>query len=167
MARRSPFWKSLHVRGELAESLVEVVHLRQDAHRRDDDEHVGRRVGELVVSGKGELQGNAQGLDGHDRDGAGQGADAQIDQRVLLSIHGRNLVDGNDRVNGHGQGVEQKGWLDGIVQNFVNGRDVLVGRRVKDDDDGANEADGTAELAQCSEDLAEEVGAEDGAHEDA
>lgn len=77
----------------MAECLVEVVHLRQDADRRDDHEDVGRGMRELVVPGKGELQRDAEGLDGHDGHRADQGADSQVDKRVLLAVDRGNLVD--------------------------------------------------------------------------
>lgn len=40
----------LHVRGELAEGLIKVVHLHQDANRGDDHENIGGRMRKLVVS---------------------------------------------------------------------------------------------------------------------
>lgn len=61
---------------------------------------------ELVVSGKRELQGNAESLDSHDRDRANRGADGQENERVLLSMDGGNLVYHDDRVYGHGNRIK-------------------------------------------------------------
>lgn len=57
-----------HIGRELAEGLVEVVHLRQNADSGDNHKDIGRRMAELVVARKGQLQRNAKGLDSHDRD---------------------------------------------------------------------------------------------------
>lgn len=56
----------LHVGGELAKSLVEIVHLRQNADDYYDDENIGRRMRELVLSIKRHLQGDTKGFDRHD-----------------------------------------------------------------------------------------------------
>lgn len=98
----------IHVGGELAKSLVKVVHLRQDADGRDNHKHVGRRVGELVVAGKRQLEGDAKGLDGHDRDGADGRADAQVDERVLLAVSRRHLVDHDTRERADDEGIQQE-----------------------------------------------------------
>ena len=55
--------RSLHVCGELAKGLVEVVHLGQNTDASDDHKDVGRWMRELVVAAEGQLQGNAKGLD--------------------------------------------------------------------------------------------------------
>ena len=100
--------RNAHVGWELAQGLVKVVHLRQNAHSGDDDKDICRGVGELVVASKSELEGNAESLDGHDGDGADKRADAEVDQRVLLAVDGGDLVDGDDRVHGDGEGVKQE-----------------------------------------------------------
>lgn len=53
------------------------------------------------------------------------------------------------------------------MQDLINRLDILVGRGVQDNDDGANEADGTAQLAQRAQLLVEEVRAQHGANQDA
>lgn len=98
----------VHVRGELAESLVEVVHLRKNAAYDQDDEDVGRRVRELVVSGEGHLKCDTERLYEHDGDGAGCGADGEVDERVLAAILGRNLVDHDDGEDGDEGAVEEE-----------------------------------------------------------
>lgn len=42
-------------------------------------------------------------------------------------------------------------WLDGIVQNLIDRLDVLVRGGVQNNDDGTDEANGTAQLAQRAE----------------
>jgi len=99
---------NIHVGRELAESFVEVVHLREDAAYNHDDENVGRRVSELVVSSKSHLECNTEGLDEHDRDGAGRGADGEVDQRVLATMLGSDLVDHEDREDGDEEAVNEE-----------------------------------------------------------
>lgn len=40
-----------HIGRERCQRLVEVIHLRENADRSQDDEDVGRRVGELIAAG--------------------------------------------------------------------------------------------------------------------
>lgn len=58
-------------------------------------------------------------------------------------------------------------WMDRIVEDLIDGLDVLIRRSMEDDDDGANEADCAAELPQCTQFLVQEVGPEHGTDEDA
>lgn len=51
--------------------------------------------------------------------------------------------------------------LDGVVQDLVNGLDILIWRRMKDNDNSAKETDGAAELAQHTQFLLEEIGTQD------
>lgn len=76
----------LHRSRELIQCLVEIVHLRQNAEPGDDGKDVGRGLSELVVASQCKLQGNTEGLDRHDRDGANSRADRDINERVLLSV---------------------------------------------------------------------------------
>ena len=39
-----------HIRGKLAESLVEIIHLREDADYDNDRETIGRWMCELIVA---------------------------------------------------------------------------------------------------------------------
>ena len=80
----------------MAESLIEVIHLRQDTSDDQDNENVGRRVRELVVPRKRHLERNAECLDEHNRHGARRGADGEVYERVLASVLGRDLVDHGD-----------------------------------------------------------------------
>lgn len=98
----------IHVGRELAKRLVEVVHLRENAAHDHDDEHVGRRVCELVVPRKSHLQGNTKGLDEHDGDGAGCRADGEVDQRVFAAMLGGNLVDHEDGEDGDEEAVYEE-----------------------------------------------------------
>lgn len=53
------------------------------------------------------------------------------------------------------------------LQNLVNGLDILVRRAIGHNQDGADEAHGTASLTNDMEPLAEEIGAEHRAHKHA
>ena len=99
---------AVHVGRELAESLVEVVHLREDTAYGDDYKDVSRGVRKLVVPGKGHLERNAECLDGHDGDGAGCGADGQVNERVLLAMLGRNVVNHENGEGGDEDAVDEE-----------------------------------------------------------
>lgn len=82
-----------HIRTELTQSLVKVVHLGHDRSNCDNQEDIGTWVGELVASAECKLEGDTQALDGADRDGSDGTADAEVDHRVLLAVLGRDPVD--------------------------------------------------------------------------
>jgi hypothetical protein len=100
--------ENVHVGGELAESLVEVVHLGQNAADDHDDEDIGRRVRELVLSSECHLERDSEGLDEHDGHGAGGGADGEVDEGVLAPVLGRDLVDHEDGEDGDKCAVEEE-----------------------------------------------------------
>lgn len=56
--------------------------------------------------------------------------------------------------------------LNKIVQDHVDGLDIWIRRRMQDDDDGSNQADCAAQLAQCPETFFQEVGPKDSSNED-
>lgn len=58
-------------------------------------------MGKLVMACESELQRNAEGLHGHDRYGADGRADRKVDQRVLLAMERRDLVDHDSREDSH------------------------------------------------------------------
>lgn len=62
----------------------------------------------LIFAGKCELQRNAESLDRHDGDGADRGADGQVDERVLLAVDRRNLVDHDGCENGNCHAVQEE-----------------------------------------------------------
>lgn len=64
------------------------------------------------------------------------------------------------------QGSFVRTWLDGIVQNLIDRLDFLVGRGVQNDDDGTDQANGTAQLAQRAKLLIQEVRSQHGADQD-
>ena len=57
--------------------------------------------------------------------------------------------------------------LNCIMQDLVNGFDLLIWRRMEDNDDGADQADGAAQLAQRTQFLLQEIRPEDGADKNA
>lgn len=150
---------------KLIQSLVEVVHLGENAEGHDNDEDVSRQMSELVVSSQSELEGNTKGLDSHDGDGAHAGADRDVDHGVGQTVHWGDFVDHEGRVHSHHKGVEKEARLGGVVQDLVDGLDVLVRRSMEDNDHGAHKADGTTHLAQDSELLLEENSSQDCAND--
>lgn len=65
-------------------------------------------MSELVVARKGKFEGDTEGLDGHNRHRSDQGADAEVDQGVLLAIYGSNSVDHEDGEGCHRYGIYQE-----------------------------------------------------------
>lgn len=151
---------------ELVEGLIEVVHLREDADNHHADEYVGGHVGELVIAGKGQLEGNTKGLDGHDGDGTHTQTDGDVDHGVRVAVLGHDLVDGEQRVDSDQEGVEEEPRQGSIVQDFVDGLDLLVWRSVQHNDDGAHKADGTAHSAQNTQLFFQEDGGQNSANND-
>ena len=92
----------------MAQGLVEVVHLREDAAYDHDDEDVGRGVGELVVARECHLERNAECLDEHDGDGAGCRTNGEVNERVLATVFGRNLVYHEDAEDDTESAVEEE-----------------------------------------------------------
>lgn len=63
---------------------------------------------ELVVSRKCHLQRDTEGLDEHDGDGAGRGADGEVDERVLATMLWGDLVDHEDGEEGDEEAVNEE-----------------------------------------------------------
>jgi hypothetical protein len=68
----------VHVGRERIESFVEVIHLNHYAEANDSAEDIGADVYELIIAANGELHGNAEALDCHDRDRANKRAYGDI-----------------------------------------------------------------------------------------
>jgi hypothetical protein len=171
---RTPF---LHVRGELTQRLVEVVHLRENAPYNHDDEDICGRMRELVVARKGHLERQTERLDEHDGHGAGGRANGEVDERVLATILGRDLVNHEDGENGDEEAVEEEAcecpsvlsvalsfqlrtWLNRQIQDLIDRRDLLVRRRMQYDDDRSDETYCASNLSQHAELFVQEVGAQ-------
>lgn len=99
---------NIHVRRKLAQSLVEVIHLRENAAHDHDDEDIGRGMCELVVSRECHLQRDAEGFDEHDRDRASCGADGEVDEWVLAAMFRGDLVDHEDGEDGNEEAVDEE-----------------------------------------------------------
>lgn len=104
----------------MTQGLVEVVHLRQNADDCDENKDVGAGVGELVVTGKGQLDGNTDTLDGHDGDGADGAADGNIDQRVLASITRAHAVDHDSREDDDQQHIEEEACFASVASSSAS-----------------------------------------------
>lgn len=98
----------LHVGRELAQCLVQVVHLCENATHDQDDEGVCRRVSKLVVAREGHLERQTERLDEHDGHGAGCRADGDVNERVLAAVLGCDLVNHEDGEDGDEQAVEEE-----------------------------------------------------------
>ena len=98
----------VHIRRECVESLVKVVHLNQYTSGGDNTEHVGARVRELVVPGKGEFDCNAEAFDRHDRNGANHGADGDVNDGICASIPGNDGENHERAENSNRKAVQHK-----------------------------------------------------------
>lgn len=84
--------QDVHVGGEGIECLIEVVRLDDDAAGDENGKNVGRGSGELVVAGEGELDGDAEAFDGHDRYRADERADGDVDDGDRAAVAGHHSV---------------------------------------------------------------------------
>lgn len=78
---------------------------------------------ELVIPAQRKLERNSKALDCHDGDGADGGADADIDHRVLLAIHWRNLVDHDQCEDCHDRNICEEACEQRVVS-----LDILLSR---------------------------------------
>lgn len=101
-------WTNVHVGGELAKSLVQVIHLRQNTSDCYDYEYVCRRVCELILALKSHFESNTECLDGHDGDGSSGGTDGQVDERILAAVFWCDFVDHEDGEDGDKGAVHEK-----------------------------------------------------------
>jgi hypothetical protein len=62
----------------------------------------------LVVPVERHLERNSEGLDSHDGHGSGRRTDGKVNERILLAMSGRDLVDHDDREDGHDGAVEHE-----------------------------------------------------------
>ena len=56
--------------------------------------------------------------------------------------------------------------MDGIFKDLVNRLNILVGRCVENDDNGANEANSATKLAESSQFFFQEIGTQNGSDQD-
>ena len=63
---------------------------------------------ELIVPREGHLQRDTEGFDEHNRDGAGCGANREVDERVLAAMLGCDLVDHEHREDGDEKTIDKK-----------------------------------------------------------
>lgn len=63
---------------------------------------------ELVVARKCHLKRNTESLDEHDGNGTGGGADGKVDEGVLATVLGRDLVDHEDAEDDAEGAVEEE-----------------------------------------------------------
>lgn len=65
-------------------------------------------MAELVISGKRELQSNAESLDRHDGNGADGGADGEIDECVVFAVLRRDPIDHEDGKGDDGDSIQEE-----------------------------------------------------------
>ncbi|EJT45341.1 hypothetical protein A1Q1_06104 [Trichosporon asahii var. asahii CBS 2479] len=151
---------------ERVERLVEVVHLDQDARHDDDAENVRADVRELVVARDRELERDTKALDGHDGHGTDERADREVHHGILSSIARHDAENHKRREHGDKAEVQQERQVGRVRENLVDRLDLLVARRVQDNDDRADDAARTAAHSQSSELLIEHERGEDRTNDD-
>jgi len=62
----------------------------------------------LILPRKGHLQRNSERFDGHDGDRTGGGADGEVNERVLLAVLWRDLVNHEDGEDGYKNAVYEE-----------------------------------------------------------
>ena len=100
----------VHISTILAQRLVEVIHLRENADYDNNGEDVGRGVRELVVAADCQLERNPEAFDGHDGDAADGAADGDVDHGVFLAVLGGDLVNHDHREECDHEAVKQKAY---------------------------------------------------------
>ena len=98
----------VHIRRKRVQRLIEEVHLHQYAPRRDHREHIRARVRELVVALQRELDRDAEALDGHHGDRAGERAYRDVDERVGAPVPRGDVVDHDEAEDEHGEAVHHE-----------------------------------------------------------
>lgn len=143
----------------MTERFVEVVHLSENADDDYNREDVSTRVRELIVSGEGELERNAEAFDRHDGNAADGRTDGQVNHRIALAVHWRDLVDHHKCEDGDKRAVEHKTWLvvsncpsfssyssrhtriQSVSEQLVDVLQWVIRRRVQHNDHTADQAD--------------------------
>lgn len=90
----------LHIGGELFQSLVEIVHLRDNAYDDDNEKSICWRMCELIISSKCQFQSNSKSLDSHDRNWSNQWTNRDVNEWVSFAILWCHLVN-HEQTNGH------------------------------------------------------------------
>lgn len=67
---------------------------------------------ELVFPGKGKLDCNAETFDRHDRNGANQGADGDVNDGIRTPVPGDNSENHEDAEHSNGETVQHKAWIE-------------------------------------------------------
>ena len=117
----------VHVGGELAQRLVEVVHLRENASDNHNDKHICRGVRKLIIPRKRHLERQPKRLDEHDRDGPSGRADGEVNERVLAPVLGRDLVDHKGGEDGDEEAVEQEACITEARQHtYTTSTSIIV-----------------------------------------
>lgn len=112
-------------------NLVEVVHLDCDTPDDRECKNPGSRPPQLVVTRKGQLERDAESLDGHDGDGTDEGTDGNVHQGILVAMYWRDAVDHVEGETEDKEAVQHEScvqWDEQLSENGEGGTN-LVGVR--------------------------------------
>jgi len=103
--------RDVHIRGERIESLIKVVHLNQYTPSGHNPKHISARVCELIVPSKGEFDCNTETFDRHDRNGANQGTDGDVNDRICAPIPWDDGENHEGTEHNNGEAVQHEAWM--------------------------------------------------------
>ena len=99
---------NVHIRRKRIQRLIKIIHLHQNTPRSHRREYIRARMGELVVALQRELDGDAEALDGHHGDRAGERAYRDVDERVGAPVPRGDVVDHDEAEDEHGEAVHHE-----------------------------------------------------------
>jgi len=85
------------------------------------------------VARERKLEREAVALDEHDRHGADEGSDGDVDEGVGAPVPWGDAVGHDEGEDTDSEAVEEEAWLDGVFQKLRDSLEVLILRRVEHD----------------------------------
>ena len=148
------------------DACIQVNDLGDESRNNENEQNVKEPLVELGRSPNLRYHGRTEALRSHHAEASDKTTDGQVDQHALLPVPGPD-PEGNEEAadDDHARIAEEAGRDDEVLHLLDGGRGGL-GRRVHDDDDGADDAQEAAHLADHAEPLLEEDGGQDGGDDD-
>lgn len=145
---------------------VEVNDLRQERANNKDKQDVEEPVVKLRLAADGRHDGGTQTLCGDDAEPTDPAANGDVDEHIFLAVLGRDEEGRQGSTDKNDTCVAQETGLYDIMLHLLDIGDRRLLGRIHDDDDGANDAQKTSDLADHTQALFQEDGRADGANDD-
>ena len=145
---------------------VQVYNLRNQSCYHKNKENVEEPLVELRRATNLCDNGRAQALRRYNGEAADETADGQIHQHALLAISGPNPKRHEGAPEDDDARVRQEARRDNITLHLLDVGDTRLLGSIQDDDDGPDDADEAADLADKGEPFLEEDGGQDGRDDD-